>query len=53
MNLPNRYRKVLILYYYEGYKCNEIGNILRITESAVKKRLERGRKLLKQELKED
>ena len=42
-----------IIYYYEGYKCNEIGNILRITESAVKKRLERGRKLLKQELKED
>ena len=46
-------RNVLYLYYYEGYKCNEIGNILRITESAVKKRLERGRKLLKQELKED
>ena len=31
MNLPNRYRKVLILYYYEGYKCNEIGNILFLT----------------------
>lgn len=47
LNLPPKYREVLFLYYVEEYKCYEIGKILRITESAVKKRLERGRNLLK------
>ena len=41
---------VLFLYYVEGYKCFEISKILKITESTVKKRLERGRNLLKKNL---
>ena len=47
MNLPNRYRKVLILYYYEGYKCNEIAKILIKPCSTIRVYLHKGRKLLK------
>ena len=45
LELPSKYKEVLLLYYVEGYKCFEISKILKITESTVKKRLERGRKL--------
>ncbi|MDE6608751.1 MAG: hypothetical protein K2K54_13525, partial [Lachnospiraceae bacterium] len=34
-------------YYIEGYKTGEISGILQISESAVKKRLQRGRAMLK------
>lgn len=46
--LPYIYRVVLQLYYVEGYKTAEIAQILHISLSAVKKRLEKGRKLLKE-----
>lgn len=47
LELPPKYKTVLFLHYVEGYKCFEISKILKITESTVKKRLERGRNLLK------
>ena len=50
LELPSKYKAVLFLYYVEGYKCFEISKILKITESTVKKRLERGRNLLKKNL---
>ena len=53
INLPVKYKEVLLLYYFEEYKCHEIGRMLQITESAVKKRLERGRNLLKKKLEEN
>lgn len=53
MALQPKYREVLLLHYFEGYKCQEISRILKITESAVKKRLERGRNLLKKDLEEN
>ena len=53
MNLSLKYKEVLLLYYFEEYKCNEISGILKITEAAVKKRLERGRNLLKKELEQN
>ena len=40
------------LFYYEDYSIREIAQILRISESNVKTRLSRGRKLLKDVLKE-
>ena len=40
------------LYYYEDYTVAEIGKILALTESNVKVRLSRGRKLLKEALQE-
>ncbi len=46
-NLPGKYRFVIYLFYVEEYKVNEISEILNISTSAVKKRLQRGRELLK------
>jgi RNA polymerase sigma factor FliA len=34
-SLPNRERIVIALHYYEGLKFNEIGNIMRLSESRV------------------
>lgn len=48
MRLPNKHKIVLLLYYVEGYKVDEIAKILGITTSAVKKRLQRGRELIRE-----
>ena len=45
--LPAKWKSVLILHYFEGYSVAEISKILRLSESAVKKRLQRGREALK------
>lgn len=50
INLPPKYKVVLHLYYYEGYNIAEISNILKLSESAIKMRLKRGREFLKIEL---
>lgn len=52
MNLPETYRLVIHLYYYEDYSVAEIGRILGLTGSNVKVRLSRGRQLLKKALQE-
>ena len=52
MSLPEKYRLVIHLYYYEDYSVAEIGRILGLTESNVKVRLSRGRQLLKKALQE-
>ena len=46
-NLKYNLKSVVILYYMEGYNIKEISQILSISESAVKKRLERARKELR------
>ena len=45
--LPAKWKSVLILHYFEGYSVAEIAKILRLSESAVKKCLQRGREALK------
>lgn len=50
MNMPAKYKTVLDLYYIEGYKANEIAGILGISPVAVRKRLQYGRNLLKNEM---
>lgn len=45
--LPPKYKIVIFLYYYSGYTVEEISAILKIGKSAVKKRLQRGREMLK------
>ena len=50
MNLPVKYKTVLDLYYIEGYKANEIADIIGISPVAVRKRLQYGRTLLKDEM---
>ncbi|MDE6707055.1 MAG: RNA polymerase sigma factor [Oscillospiraceae bacterium] len=46
MQVPEKFRIVLILYYVEGYKIQEIANLIGKSSSAVKMRLSKGRKLL-------
>lgn len=48
--LPAKWKTVLILHYFEGYSVKEIGKILGLSESAVKKRLQRARDALRLEL---
>lgn len=45
--LSQNAKEVLILHYIEGYTNAEIGEILGISESAVKKRMERARNELR------
>jgi RNA polymerase sigma-70 factor (ECF subfamily) len=47
LNLPLKYRDVIYLFYFEGYKISELAVILKTNESTVKTRLKRGRELLK------
>ena len=51
--LPQKYRIVIHLFYYEDLSISEIAKVIKIKESNVKVRLNRGRNLLKQRLKED
>ncbi|MDE6905358.1 MAG: sigma-70 family RNA polymerase sigma factor [Lachnospiraceae bacterium] len=53
MKLPEKYRTAIHLFYYEDYGVKEIAGILRISESNVKARLSRGRKLLRESLQEE
>lgn len=53
MKLPEKYRIVIHLFYYEDYAVREIADILKLSESNVKVRLARGRSLLKKVLKEE
>ena len=48
MTLPDKFRIVLILYYVEGYKIEDIASIIGKTKSAVKMRLQKGRRLLRE-----
>ena len=52
MKLPEKYRIVIHLFYYEDYSVNEIANILNIKPGNVKVRLARGRMILSNTLKE-
>lgn len=45
--LPEKYRTAVYLYYYEGYTCGEIAEMLGTIKSTVISRLARGRKILK------
>jgi len=51
--LPDNYRAVIHLHYYEGYTLKEISEILKLSVSAVSMRLTRGREMLKELMKED
>ena len=52
MDLPGKYRVPLYLYYYEGYKVDEVGELLGLNASTVQTRLARAREKLKTQLKE-
>lgn len=48
--LPDKYKSVIILHYYDLLPIKEISIVLKVSESAVKKRLERARNMLKEEM---
>ena len=50
LSLPDKYRIIVHLYYYEGYKTREIADTLKLSENTVKTRLLQSRKLLKNKL---
>jgi RNA polymerase sigma-70 factor (ECF subfamily) len=53
MALPEKYRIVIHLFYYEDMSLHKISEILKISESNAKVRLSRGRSMLKSMLKEE
>lgn len=53
LDLPEKYKSVIYLYYFEGYAVKEIAKVTRQTEGTVKSWLFRARKLLKRSLKEE
>jgi len=50
-NLPNGYKLVFVLYTIEGYKHNEIAEMLQISEGTSRSQLFKSRKLLQEQLK--
>lgn len=49
-NLPQKYKDVIILYYYKSYSVKQIADALKISDSNVRKRLERARNILKERI---
>ena len=53
LKLPDKYRIVIYLFYFEGYKISEMSSILEINESTLKSQLVKAREMLKESLKEE
>lgn len=53
MELPEKYRAVVTLHYFEGYSCQEIAQLLHTGASAVSMRLHRARGMLQKQLGRD
>ena len=47
MRLPRKYMEVVLLYYYEDLKLNQIAETLGMSESMVSRRLRKAREMLK------
>ena len=52
MELPDKCRIIVHLFYYEDYSITEIAKLLDLSEGAVKSRLNRARKQLRMQLTE-
>lgn len=53
MNLEEKYRVVIYLYYYEGYSLREIAHILGRKEATVRTQLSRAREILRLRMEEN
>lgn len=53
MSLPEKFRLVLTLYYVEEYRIEDIARIIQKSPSAVKMRLQKGRKLLEEKYRKE
>jgi RNA polymerase sigma factor (sigma-70 family) len=52
LELPIKYREVIVLFYYEEMTSLEIAILLEVSENTIKTRLRRGREILKTSLSE-
>ncbi len=52
MALPEKQRIVIYLHYMEGMSCERVASVLGISSAAARKRLQKGRELLRLELSE-
>lgn len=50
MNLPDKYKTAVYMYYYEGYDSGEIARHLKKPPSTIRTYLQKAREILKQEL---
>ncbi|WP_066895169.1 sigma-70 family RNA polymerase sigma factor [Clostridium nigeriense] len=53
LDLPNKYRTVIHLFYYEDMSTASISEVLNIKESTVRSQLHRARNMLKEKMKGD
>ena len=53
LELPYQYKMVVYLYYYEGYNSREIADLLHKSESTIRTRLQKAKKLLRKDLEKD
>jgi RNA polymerase sigma-70 factor (ECF subfamily) len=53
LDLPEKFKTAIYLYYYEGYAVKEIARAMGQSEGTVKSWLYRARKMLKRRLEED
>lgn len=53
MELPDKYKAIVFLYYYEGYSSVEIANMLKKPQSTVRNYLREARCSLKERLNDD
>lgn len=49
-DLPQNYKTVVYLLYYEGYKVKEISNLMQTSEGTIKTWLFRAREILKEKI---
>jgi len=52
-SLPDKYKTVIYLYYYEGYNSVEIANILKKSQSTIRGYLAQAKIILRERLGED
>lgn len=50
LTLPDHYKNVIYLFYYEGYSASEIGKILGKKENTIYSMMSRGRGMLREKL---
>ena len=50
LDLPIKYREVIILHYYQDYSISEIATLLTVSESTIHTRLRRAKQRLKEKI---
>lgn len=53
MELPDKYRAVLYLYFYEGYSLTEISEILKVNKSTLRSRFAKAKEIMKKYLEDE